>query len=361
MEKQLSAHHVIGFIATLAVATLSTGLRANGNDASMQVIKRYLLSSSSAADTRLVTRTLDFMAPGEQELSDIIAERLYLASDAGVNEDDEDAVAWFAKSLGELGDARYQDAIVYSTKKIKSTKIIRELNSAKRGLTERGSGQYAKGAVDLSAIRQQAQAQLAANRHADDTQLTVDSLMGRSLQEIISQLGMPDHIGSQELYLNGTLIVKARTDAVMAHYFGHGMVVFSWDTERKSWVADKVWFDRGTKNQPYEGPHALFANVLSSADGKYFRVALVRARQTVMADEAMIALLRTRLLASLAETEPHEVAGLEYVCTLLAKRSDPADIATLETVMNEAASDDLRDRAEVWLEQMRGKAQKQKS
>ncbi|MFZ5844408.1 MAG: hypothetical protein ACOY3E_16090 [Pseudomonadota bacterium] len=354
MNKVFSMHRAKAAIVALVVSVLSVGLHAEDGSESITTIKRYLLTSPSSADTRLVVRTLDMLAPAEQDLRDIVAERLYQAADSGFSEQDEDAVAWYAKALGELGDARYLEVIDYSAKTIESKKIVRELISAKRGLVDRGNGSYAKGTVDLAAVRAQAQAEIAAGRRAGDVKM--DGLLkGRSLPELIAQLGMPDHIGSQEFHLSGVLIVKARTDAVMAHYYGHGIVVFSWDIKQKVWIADKVWLDSATQAQPYAGPHPLFASILASADGKYFRVALVRARQVAMTDEALVALLRKRLLASLAETEPHEVAALEYVCTLLAMRADPENRAVLEKVMNEAVSEDLRDRAEDRLEQMLGK------
>lgn len=358
MSNVFPRYRTLGAVVALGLAVLSAGVHADNGTESMMAIKRYLLSSPRSSETRLVTRTLDIMAPDEQELRDIVAERLYRAADSGLGEQDEDAVAWFAKSLGAVGDARYQDAIAYGARKFSSRKIVRELDAAKRGLIDRGNGVYAQGSIDLAAVRDQAQARIAANRHADDIQMTVNVLMGRSLQEIIAAFGMPDVIGSQEFLLNGALIVKARTDAVMAHYYGHGMVLFSWDLQKKVWVADKVWLDRVSKALPYSGSQPQFANILASADGKYFRVALIRARQTVIRDDALIALLRTRLLASLAETEPHEVAALEYVCTLLAMRDEPVNHATLETVMNQAVSEDLRDRAEDRLEQLVGKSPK---
>lgn len=354
MRQSLLKHRLISVAFTLLGLVLSGTLHAEGDAELMLTIKRHLLSSPSAADTRLVTRTLDFIAPQEHELSDIVAERLYQAAQKGIAEEDEDAVAWYAKSLGELGDARYRDVVTETGKAIKNKKVARELAIAKRHLVDRGAGRYVRGSVDVPLIRQQTQAALSAQRHADNIALSVDALMGRSLAEVISAFGMPDYLGSQEFVLNGVLIVQARTDAVMAHYFGHGIVVFSWDLDRKLWVADKVWLDRSTQGQTYNGSQPLFASILASADGKYFRVALVRARKHVMLDEVLVALLRRRLLASLAETEPHEVAALEYVCTVLAMRPVPENVEALEAVMAGAASEDLRDRAESRLEEAVG-------
>ncbi|NQD36548.1 hypothetical protein HPT27_05890 [Permianibacter sp. IMCC34836] len=314
-----------------------------------------LLTSPNVVDTRTVSRMLDKRQPADLPLLDLIAERLYQELDAGVTERSEDAVAWLGIVLGHSGDNRYAEVLQLGQSKTDSRKIRNAIKAASKDLRDLGHAAYQRGSVSLAQERARAEAALAEHRHAADIVVSEQQLIRQRLPEVMTRLGTPDYLSSMDLNINDKVKVPARTDAVLAHYDGFGIVVFSVAPSGDHWIVDKLWQDRSKAAAAYQGSNARLANILASVGGKYFRLVLHASELVVLNDPELLKVLERRLAGSLDVTEPHEVAALERVCTLLVLSTDPRFAATLERVAADAASSDLRGRAKGSLGSLRNR------
>jgi hypothetical protein len=283
--------------------------------------------------------TLDLVA-------ELLAERSAVHQGGG---QDVDAAAWLAKALAAGHDARYRPLVeqalaVYANKKLDEHGAL-----ALAQMTGASSEPFARGTVDLAALR----AELAAERKAmTGTGASLATfVVGTPVQAVLEALGFPADV-TERVESRKAGVVSFRVRSVRLVYPGQGMVDIG--SPAGGWEVVDVWPNVPNQAPAYSGQFPDDAALLMTSDPMVLVKLAGKLRRRGEREPALLDRVAERLRVSMGTEDEYEASALAHLSHLLADSGDRRYVDVLRAASTRAPDHRLKGHAGESLKQLEG-------
>lgn len=326
-----------------------------------------LILSGDDFDLKLAVKSIARREKSDQELTDILAVKLWLAC-SKKSDIKFDTIAWLGKAIGASGQAKYANVIDHCLANISREKTLRHLYLAKDELKEGKPSANKPGEVDWEKYRRLVKKGPKSPARNKQTKRFEDLRLGKPLEEVYLELGMPDEIAAARVYVGktGHLVRVGRSSHMLEFkYNGLGAVRFYSIKSDSRWLVQNVTSDRGLYWYEHAGSFIDIHKVMAEARGMELRTLarefIRKEDQNIYIEKSIFVLMGKRLTASLDEQDQDTIDGLAFMCELLAYSHYSQFHPVLINVAQNATDSKLRRYADKYADKLEDSVNKLKA
>jgi hypothetical protein len=271
-----------------------------------------------------------------EALNDVLAELLLQSDRIAISKRWIDPTAWYAVALRDTHNPRYTEILRQARQKYTDKKILKAIDAAivsVGGATDatvpggKLVAQYSAGEIDLEKKRADLERVLLANQKPAKGYSNIQP--GQSLAQVLDSMGTPTDFTALIL----PIAKWGRTNRLVGHYAGAGMLIFRFDRAVKpQWVVAEPVDEPFDIKAVYAGKQFGVAQTLGSLRGESFRLYLKVNNRSFSRDASLLAVLGERLIALPYPADRYEEDGMEIAIKFVSRSKDPASTDLLRRI-----------------------------
>jgi hypothetical protein len=326
--KKLIGVLVVVLLAT-SVFSVTYAAAANDVDAVQKAIYKTLLLNSNQRDSRLAATCIRKFYPADEELTDLVAEKLAVLSTSAPVPRAIRTVNTYVDVLANNKSGRYRSVLRDIKSRINDNALIKHINEALASSGATTDTAFVQGKIDLVQQRALAASILSQDIRTDRSQFK-QITQGTRLDDVLQLLGMPDLIHSR----------GHRIQLLELNYKNAGLVVLGVTNSGKPvWVVNYSEPEWMPLNEFYDDNNFDVAQNLIGLDGRTLAMYYKTESRRINSDSRMVCLYLRRIVRQSRRPDPYELKMAKNALHHVTLTAHPCAADTLQLVLRSGYDD----------------------